>query len=233
MFKARRGPGTSRLAMTALIKPRRVSRLVYGILLQQQSTLLRIEGSVIPTNSILNMAVMNQSTPQLLPAQLFKTKPISQPTKLLPWTVRFDKWGVSAQIVVLPRDKGKSYQAAVQLALFGKLYTIQLQMSVPDFSFDRILHVRNTVPTNSAMTVACRTGDFDSARKLLSSGAAHGSDITLAGRPMLDVSVILSIPNNAMLIIGQYAIESGSARLVRLLLEHGAHPDMAYGDHDM
>ena len=190
MFKARRGPGTSRFATTALIEPRRVSRLVYGILLQQQSTLVRIEDSVIPTNSILNMAVMDQSTPQSLPAQLSRTKPISKPTKLLPWTVRFDKWGVSAQIVVLPRDKGKSYQTAVQISLFGKLYTIQVQMSIPDFSFDRILHVRNTVPTNSAMTVACRTGDFDSARKLLSSGAAHGSDITLAGRPMLDVSRI-------------------------------------------
>ncbi|KAI9677133.1 MAG: hypothetical protein M1822_008242 [Bathelium mastoideum] len=30
-----------------------------------------------------------------------------------------------------------------------------------------------------------------------------------------------------------YAVESGSARLVCLLLEHGAHPNMAYGEHNM
>ena len=183
--------------------------MVYDIVLRQQSALDRIQSSQISTNNILKMAVINQSSPSPSSARLSKTKPIpkqstqviSKPTKLSPWTVRFDRPGISAQIVGLPRDKGKSYQAAVQLSLFGKTYTIQLQISFPHFSFDRILHVRNIVPTNSAMTVACRTGDFNSARKLLSSGAAHGSDITLAGRPMLDVSVILSITKYAMLMI--------------------------------
>lgn len=208
-FKSTRGPETSRFAMTALIDPRRVGRLVYEILLHQQSTLDRIQSSQISTNNILKMTVINQSSPQPSPVHLSETRPmskqstqvISNPTKLLPRTVRFDRGGISAQIVVLPRGKGKSYQAAVQISLFGKMYTIQLQISFPDFSFDRMFHVRNIVPTDSAMTVACRTGDFNSARTLLSSGAAHGSDITLAGRPMLDVSVILSIPKIAMLMI--------------------------------
>ncbi len=187
--------------MTLLTDPRRVSHAIYGILRQQQSTFDRIQSVEISTNNILNMAVINQSSSELLPsvvqAQLSEIKPmskqstqvISKPTKLLPWTVRFDRWGILAQVVVLPKDKGKSYQAAVHISLLGKMYTVQLQMSCPDFSFDRMLHVRNIVPTDSAMSVACRTGDFDSARRLLASGAAHGSDITLAGWPMLYVSV--------------------------------------------
>ena len=186
--------------MTMLIDPRRVSHAIYEILRQQQSTFDKIRSGEISTNNVFNMAVINSSNPHSLPsvvqAQLSEIKPtskqssqiISKPTKLLPWTVRFDRWGLSAHVVVLPKDKGKSYQAAVHISLLGKMYTIQLQMSCPNFSFDRMLHVRNIVPTDSAMTVACRTGDFDSARRLLASGAAHGSDITLAGWPMLDVS---------------------------------------------
>lgn len=200
MLEARARVGTSRFAMTMLIDPRRVSHAIYEIIRQQQSTLDRIQSGEISTGNVLNMAVINQSHPHLLPsvvqAQLSDIKLmskqssriISKPTKLLPWTVQFDRWGLSAQLVVLPKDKGKSYQAAVHISLFGKMYTFQLQMSCPNFSFDRMLHVRNIVPDDSAMTVACRTGDFDSARRLLACGAAHGSDITPAGWPMLEVS---------------------------------------------
>ena len=201
MLEAKARPGTSPFAMTMLTDPRRVSHVIYGILRQQQCTFDRIQSGEISMKNILNMAAINQSSPQSLSsvdqAQLSGIKPMSKqstqvitkPTKLLPRTVRFDGWGFSAQVVALPKDKGKSYQAAVHLSLLGKMYTVQLQMSCPDLSFDRMLHVRNIVPTDSAMTVACRTGDFDSARKLLASGAAHGSDITLAGWPMLDVGV--------------------------------------------
>ena len=200
MFKARARPGTSHFAMTALTDPRRVSHTIYGILRQQQSILDGLQSGEISTNNLLNMAAINQSSPQSFPsvvqARLSEIKPmpkqstqvISKPTKLLPWTFRFDQRGFSARVVALPKNKGKSYQAAVHVSLFGKMYAVQLQLSCPHFSFDRMLHVRNIVPTDSAMAVACRTGDFDNARKLLSSGAAHGSDITLAGWPMLDVS---------------------------------------------
>ena len=201
MLEAGARPGTSHFATTMLTDPRRVSHVIYGMLRQQQSTLDRIQSGEVSTNNVLNMAVINQSSPQLLPsfvqAQLPGIKPmpkqltqvISKPNKLLPWTVRFDRWGFSTQVVVLPKDKGKSYQAAVHISLLGKMYTIQVQMSCPGFSFHRMIHVRNIVPNDSAMTFACRTGDFDSARRLLENGAAHGSDITLAGWPMLDVSV--------------------------------------------
>lgn len=175
--------------------------MIHGMLLQQQCTLDRMGKEEISTKNIINMAMINQCLPQSLPsvlhAQLPNTKPITKlstqlitkPTKSLPWIVRFNRQGFSAQVVAVPKDKGNRYQAALHMSLLGKIYSVQLQMSCPDFSFDRMLHVRNIVPNNSAMTVACRTGDFDSARKLLSSGAAHGNDTTIAGWPMLDVSV--------------------------------------------
>ncbi|KAK3935549.1 hypothetical protein QBC46DRAFT_422103 [Diplogelasinospora grovesii] len=208
----------------------RVSRMVYGILLQQQSTMDKIERGEILCKDVINMAVINQPSPQSTPtvvqAQLSEIKPttnqssrvLTKPTQLLPRTARFDRWGFSAQLVTLPKDKdkGTSYRAAVHISLLGKMYSVQLQMSSRGFSFDRMLHVRNIVPTDSEMVVACRTGDFDRARGLLARGLAHGSDITASGWPMLD-----------------YAIKSGSTRLVRLLLEHGADPDMAYGEHNM
>lgn len=113
-----------------------------------------------------------------------------KPTKLLPCILRFDRQGFSAQVAAIPKDRGQSYQVALHIPLCGKMYSVQLQMSCPGFSFDRILHVCNIVQNDSAMTVACSTGDFDSTRKLLASSAAHGNDITVAGWPMLDVSEI-------------------------------------------
>ena len=175
--------------------------MIYGALLQQQSTL-----NEISNRNIFNMTVVNQgsppSLPSVAPAQLSKdrhsTKQPAQaadrPISLLPWTIRFDRQGFSVQIHALPNDKGCSYQAAVHITLLGRMYSIHLQMVYPSFSFNRMLHVRNIVPTDSAMTVACRTGDFNTARKLLTSGAAHGSDVTLAGWPMLDVGVYSLCP---------------------------------------
>ncbi|KAL8644477.1 MAG: hypothetical protein Q9226_007744 [Calogaya cf. arnoldii] len=209
----------------------RVSHMIHVMLLQQQNTLDQIGREGISTKNLISMATINQCLPQstlsILEAQPPEIKQttkqsapvITKPTKSLPWILRFDRKGFSAQILAVPKDKGNRYQAAVHMSLLGKIYSVQLQMSYPEFSFDRMLHVRNIVPNDSAMTVACRTGDFNGARKLLSSGAAHGNDTTLAGWPMLDRE--------------KYAIESGSARLVRLLLEYGAHPDMIYGEHNM
>ncbi|KAL8880307.1 MAG: hypothetical protein Q9198_002257 [Flavoplaca austrocitrina] len=206
----------------------RVSNVIYKILLQQQATLDRIGKEGLSKDNIFNMAMIHQNMPQLLPSNpqtevhrdktkmKQSTQLITKPTKSLPWILRLDRQGFSAQVVALPREKGSRFQAAVHLSLFGKIYSIQLHFSYPDFSSDTMLHVRNIVPNDSAMIVACRTGDFDTARQLLTSGSAHGNDTTVAGWPMLD-----------------YAIESGSARIVRLLLEYGAHPDMVYGEHNM
>ena len=187
--------------MTVLTEPRRVSHTIYELLQQQQATLNGIQSNGTWTKEVLTMSVMNQSSvqpfPSVIQTQLSKTFPISEqspqimpnPTKLLPWIVKCDLWGSSAQVIALPKGKGKSYQADVHISMLGKLYTIQLQLSCPDLSFDRMLHVCNIVPSNSAMTAACKSGDFNSARKLLASGAAQGSDVTSAGWPMLDVSV--------------------------------------------
>ncbi|KAL8840007.1 MAG: hypothetical protein Q9170_001491 [Blastenia crenularia] len=108
------------------------------------------------------MATINQFSPQPSPtvdkaqfsdlqsAKRCQTHWTNQSNNLLPWVLRFELGGFSAQIAALPKNNGKSYQAGIHVSMFGKMYT--------------------------------------------------------------------------------YAIDSGSARLVRLLLEYGAQPDMMYGD---
>jgi hypothetical protein len=182
------------------LDPGRVSRMVYHILLQQQSTMDKIERGEILGNNVINMTTITQSNPQATPAVIEAkisemkvvakqtTQPITKPTKLLPRTTRFDTWGFSAQLVTLPRNKSMSHRAAVHISLLGRMFSLQLRMSFQRFSFDGMLHVRNVVPSDSEIAVACRTGDFDRARQLLASGLAHGSDITGSGSPMLEVS---------------------------------------------
>ncbi|KAL2822821.1 ankyrin repeat-containing domain protein [Aspergillus cavernicola] len=207
----------------------RISQMVYRLLLNQQATMDRIEKGEIIGKKVIDMSVVNQPSPQSAPAviqvQLSEVRRTPQPlaqvtnpksTKQVPWAVRFNRWGFGAQIVTIPKGEGTSYRAGVQVSLRGRVYSVQLQMSLQDFSLYPAMHVRNTVPANSEMAIACKTGDFNRARELLVSGLAHGSDVTPSGWPMLD-----------------YAIESGSARLVRLLLDHGAEPDLAYGKHSM
>ena len=184
----------SQFVTTALTYSRRVSHMIYGALLQQQS---KLDG--ISTKNIINMAVVNHASSKSLSsaveAQLIKGSPTTKqsaqlsikPSNLLPWAIRLDRQGFSAQVAALPKKNGSSYQANLHISLLGKMYSIHLQLAYPSFSFNRMLHIRNIVPTDSAITVACRTGDFNTARKLLISGAAHGSDVTLAGWPMLHV----------------------------------------------
>ncbi|GAB1318153.1 Transient receptor putative cation channel sub A member 1 [Madurella fahalii] len=203
--------------------------MIYGILLQQQRTMSKIESGEILNNNVINMAVISQttaqSTPAVLQAQLSEvTEPeskqsantLTRPSKVLPRKVQFERWGFSAQLVALPRDQGASYHAAVRVSLLGKIYSVQMHMSWLGLSFDGMLHVHNIFPANSEIVFACRGGDFNRIRELLEGGWARGSDVTDSGWPMLD-----------------FAIQSGSARLVRLLLEHGAGPDMVYGEQNM
>lgn len=72
----------STLQGIAAMEQLRVSHVIYGILRQQQFTLDRIQNSEISTDNILNMAVINQSSPQSLPsvvqAQLSEIKPMSK-----------------------------------------------------------------------------------------------------------------------------------------------------------
>jgi hypothetical protein len=183
-----------------LIGFRRVSRMIYGILHQQQAIMGKIERGEILNNNVIDVAVVSQTGPQSMPAVVQaqfseikseakqSTHVITKPTKLLPRTARFDRWGFSAQLVTLPADEGTRYQAAVHISFLGRMYSVQLQTPCPGSTFLPMLRVRNIVPTDSEMTVACKMGDFDRARKLLTSGLAHGGDVTASGSPMLDVS---------------------------------------------
>ena len=175
--------------------------MIYDILLQQQPTMEKIERGEISNNNIINVAVFSQTGPKSTPAVVQanfselkagakqSTHIITKPTKLLPRTARFDRWGFSAQLVTLPGDERTKYQAAVHISFLGRMYSLQLQTSCPRFTFHPMLRVQKIVPADSALAVACKMGDFDRAHKLLTSGSAHGSDVTALGWPMLDVSV--------------------------------------------
>ncbi|KAI1421583.1 ankyrin repeat-containing domain protein [Xylaria sp. FL1777] len=221
----------STLQGIVMMEQLRISRIIYGMLHRQQSLMDKLErGDVVAQNNTIHMSVITRPTPQLstavIEAQLrelhLEPKPnnrqklITKPTKLLPRGARFERWGFAGHLVALPQEKGTSYQAGVRISLLGKMYSVQLRMATPGFSFVPMMSVRNIVPTDSELALVCRTGNFDRARELLTTGMARGSDVTASGWPMLD-----------------YAIESGSARLVRLLLDHGAEPDMPYGEHNM
>ncbi|KAL2871201.1 ankyrin repeat-containing domain protein [Aspergillus lucknowensis] len=205
--------------------------MVYRLLLSQQVTMDRMErGEIIGSTNIVNMTVVNQPNSQsqsaapaavqdkFSAAQAMTHIAKAKSTKRVTRAARFNRWGFDTQLASISKDKngGSSYRVEVQVSLFGKMYSVQLQISLLDFSLYPTMHVRNTVPVDSEMAIACKTGDFNRARQLLLSGLAHGSDVTPSGWPMLD-----------------YAIESGSTRLVRLLLDHGAEPDLAYGTHNM
>ncbi|KAI8634383.1 ankyrin repeat-containing domain protein [Xylariaceae sp. FL1651] len=221
----------STLQGIVLMEQLRVSRMIYGMLHRQQSLMEKLErGDIVSQTNTINMSVITRPTAQLstaiIEAQLRELHLESKPNirqhgavktkKVLPRGTQFDRWGFSGRLVAVPRENGTSYQAGMRISLLGKMYSVQLRMTNPGFSFVPTLSVRNIVPTDSELASVCRAGNFDRARQLLTNSMAHGNDVTAAGWPMLD-----------------YAIESGSARLVRLLLDHGADPNLTYGEHHM
>lgn len=181
------------------------------MLLQQQSTLDRIEsGGLLASNNIVNATLVSQTVHQ--PLSLLSRPLASKPElaaskksvtkfqkKQQPWTYLFDQRGISAQLVLLPYEKGTVYRAALHISLFDKMFSTHLQFSQSVFSFDRMLHVRNIVPSNAPMTIACQLGDFNTVRSLLQDGVASGSDVTPEGLPMLEVSCSRLTPENTEL----------------------------------
>lgn len=179
---------------------RRLSNRIYGMLLEQQSTLDRIEnGRLLASNTIVDARLFDQVVHR--PAALtikhatFESGPVdsrnrvSRAQKRLPWTVLYDQKGVSAQLTSLPCDKGTVYRAALHISLFDKMYSIHLQFSRSVFSFDRVLHVQNIVAGDAPFATACRVGDFETVRKLLlRDGFSSTSAVTSDGVPMLEVS---------------------------------------------
>ncbi|KAJ5175412.1 ankyrin [Penicillium canariense] len=230
-FPLRSEPHTWRSKVRWAIKDKKLLARLKERLQSTESTLQGIVSmeQLATSEKAIKMAIVNQPSPHsqhaLIQVQLSEVqtmpRPSSQvirnnPAKTGPRTASFERWGISTRIFTTSKEKGTSYQAGVHVSLFGKMYSVQVQMSLPEFSLYPTMNVRNTVSANSRMAIACKSGDFDRARQLLASGAARGNDVTPSGWPMLD-----------------YAIESGSSKLVRLLLDHGAEPDLTYGEHNM
>lgn len=178
---------------------RRISQMIYQLLISQQSTMSKIEKGGIGSSNVINMAVVNQpgpsSPPTLIQAQLSEVAPkqqrstqlARQPANAGSWASGTDQYGFSAQVATIAKDKGTSYRAGIRVALLGKVYSVKLHVSLQNFSFYPIFNARNVVPINSEMAQACKTGDFSRVRGLLRSGKARGSDVTTGGWPMLDV----------------------------------------------
>lgn len=211
-FPLRADPHTWRSKARWALKDKKLLEQLYERLQTVETTLQ----GILLGQQVFQMAVIRQSddksTPTALQARLDEIeewplkdaseKPpdpsrtaetITRPSKYLPSTGRFDRWGFSAHLVALPGPKNTTYRAAAHVSLLGKMYSVQLRLSTLDFPFamDRKGHVRNVVPNDSAMALACRAGDFDKASTLLAANLAHGSDVTAAGWPMLDVSPAL------------------------------------------
>lgn len=118
----------------------------------------------------------------------YPKRPVAKLFKRRPRVVRLNGWGLSADLAMQEKQEGASSELTLRLGLFSKVYTAQIRVNWPGSSFDRMLHTQNMIPSDSPMVRACKAGDFRSVQRLLSSGAAHGNDVTDTGWPMLDVS---------------------------------------------
>ncbi|MCJ1261102.1 Ankyrin-1 [Lobaria immixta] len=79
-----------------------------------------------------------------------------------------------------------------------------------------LLSIRNVVPHESRIMIACEQGDIPVVQQLLQTKTASPHDITRAGRtPLL------------------LAIKSGDFELAKLLLDHNAEVNQSYGDYQM
>jgi hypothetical protein len=144
--------------------------------------------------SVVNHAAPN-APPALIRAQLTEVqRDVSEPSRSTNMSTRpfrksqgVPKANRSSALVAASKEKGAGWHAGLQLSLFGKLYSIKLNMSLQGFNLYPTFQARNIVPLNSDMAKACKAGDFAMVRSLLTNGLARGSDVTPRGWPMLDV----------------------------------------------
>jgi hypothetical protein len=120
------------------IGARRVTHMIYGILLKQLPTLEKFESCESSAKCIVNMAVENQNNLQLMPSVIQAqfsaidsiTKQTAQartkPAKLLPWRIQFKEGGFSTQVVALAKGGATCYRCSAHIGLFGKMYLVQL-----------------------------------------------------------------------------------------------------------
>lgn len=145
----RQGVPTNVWLTKGLFSSSRLNRVIYGMLLQQQTTMDKIETGELLGQQNFQMAVINQSDdkspPTVLQARLDELeewpskdapkKPpdppktaetISRCSKYLPSIARFDRWGFSAHLVAFPGPKNRTYRAAIDMSPLGKMYSVQL-----------------------------------------------------------------------------------------------------------
>ena len=168
---------------------------MWSVLIQQSTVLARIESQQTVQHEQFNAFVIDSKHPQTLhgavQVDINPVKPAAERkvVQLFPKVTCLDRPGLSAQLVLTRKRDGSSFGMSLRLAAFSKVYSADFRFSWPLMTFTRAMHTQNIISSESAIVFACRTGDFDGARRLLTDGQAHPNDITESKTPLLDVSI--------------------------------------------
>ncbi|KAF2224969.1 ankyrin repeat-containing domain protein [Elsinoe ampelina] len=202
------------------LEQNRISRTMWSVLLRQSTSIDRIEKQQASNHEVIQTMIMNHRHPAgmtgMVQVDIESVNPEDdlecvQLSKPLP---QLDRPGFSAQLVIHPQ--GRRNSMTLRMTAFSKIYTASFKVFWPSLSFCVALRSQNIVPMDSAIIQACTTGNFKQARHLLANGSAQVSDMSSDHWPILD-----------------YAIQGGSCRIVQLLLDHGADPNMTYDQSSM
>lgn len=95
------------------------------------------------------------------------------------WT---NKAGAQLTLSVTRENRGNVYQLHLQFKLPGlsKMFNICLSVGFASFVSSTHLNYSNVVPDDSAIAVACRIGDVDTARELFRQRRAHPTDVVMS-----------------------------------------------------
>jgi hypothetical protein len=97
------------------------------------------------------------------------------------------------------------------------------------------LRQQRIIPSDSEIILACSNGAIPRAEMILRSGDAHPNDRTPDNITVFRVShsnVPIRLFHVLILIPSQHAVRTGNRDLVKLLLKHGADPNLTFGNFD-
>ncbi|KAF4552588.1 Ankyrin repeat-containing protein 34 [Elsinoe fawcettii] len=197
------------------LEQNRITRTMWSVLLRQSSAIDRIEKQQIANHEVVQTMMMSQRNPLgttgIAQVDIDAADPYENTTciQLSRKATKLERPGFSAQLVV--RTSGKRKSLGLRISLCSRTYWASFKVFWPSLSFRMSLQSQNIIPQDAAVVQACTTGNFKRVQQLLVSSEARGDDVTVEQWPLLD-----------------YAIQGGSSRIVKLLLDHGADPNSAY-----
>ena len=208
------------------LEQNRITKQMWSILYQQSSVLCRIEKQQMATHERFDALIFNQHNPRDVSGTVEVDVQEMEPeqdrgvVRLTPKRTRLDRGAFSAQLVLLPYGDSMSYRLSLKLSMFQKMYSADFRVHWPtdvlNLSFERLMRTQNIISSGSDIVQACKSGDFRRVQRIFADGQARPSDVTESKWPLLD-----------------YAIEGGNSRIVQLLLDNGADPNLTYDQSDM